>query len=129
MGVAVILLVHFRAVQAEIRAQVNHAHAAVHQAAGIGSGHAMRQRQESHLRARGGNRVHIGIRKLQVGTRNLPETGKHLPQRLSGILAGGSAHQLHSAVIQQDAQQLLSGVATGPDDCNLNLLHDKKDML
>ena len=109
--------------------QVNHAQAPVHQAAGIGSSHAMRQGQKSDLRPSSGNRLHIGIRKLQTGTRNLTETGKNLPQRLPGILAGSSAHQLHPAMVQQDAQQFLPGVATGPDDCNLNLLHDKKGML
>ena len=129
VGVPVILFVHLRAVQTEIRAQVNHAHAPVHQAAGIGSSHAMRQGQKSDLRPSSGNRLHIGIRKLQTGTRNLTETGKNLPQRLPGILAGSSAHQLHPAMVQQDAQQFLPGVATGPDDCNLNLLHDKKGML
>jgi len=32
-------------------------------------------------------------------------------------------------VVKRDAQNSLPVVATGPDDCNLNLLHDKKGML
>lgn len=79
MGISVILFIHIRAIQAEIRTQINHAHATVHQPARIGGGHAMRQGKKRHFRPGGGNGFHIGIRKPQIGTRHLPETGKHLP--------------------------------------------------
>jgi hypothetical protein len=56
----------------------------------------------------------------------MPETREKITQFLPRILAGRSAHQLHTGVAQQNAQKLLASISTGSYNGRFHLFHGRK---
>ena len=116
MVVPVKFLVHRRAPEPEIGAEVNHDAARVEQRHGVFRRDAVRQREKHHIRLL---REQFGVRLGEMQrfcVRVARKFGEHLRERLPGVLARGHGHQFHVGMVQQQPDEFLAGVTGRADD-------------
>ena len=116
MVVGVKVLIHGRALDAEIGAQVNDLAAELEQRHGEFGGDTVRQGQEHDLRLFG-QQFGFGFAEAErLGARMMGEFRKDLRQRLPGVLARGDGGQLGVRMRQQQPDQFLAGVTRRAHD-------------
>ena len=107
---------------AEVRREVDHAHAGVEQRARLVHGDAVRRGEEHDVARR--QRFARGLGELEIDA--AAQVGEHAAHRRAGFLARGDRRQLAPRMLREQAQQLDARVARAADDSSLIVIEKQK---
>ena len=108
-----------RILEPKVSGQIDHPDTGFEQGWGLRHGHAMRGREEHHVATGQCNR--IGRRKFKID--ETAQRGIHLIDAGAGLGSRRNDLQLRTLVGGQQTQQFDTGIASTPDDANLDLVH------
>jgi hypothetical protein len=126
MVVRVKFLVHLRAPEPEIGAEVNHDAAALSSGTANSAATPCGSARNTTSACFASSSAFGSVKRSVFGFRMAGKFGEHLRERLPGVLARGHGHQLHVRMVQQQPDEFLAGVTGRADDGDFLRIHFQK---
>src|SRR5581483_7943909 len=120
---AIKVFVNIRVLDPKIRGEIDHPNARFQQRLREFRRSSVRQRQERDLRLGGNDRGRIGADEFQLGKFVSLEPRNHILDGFAGVRARRDAHELHTRMMHQDADQFFARITGGAEHGDVHEVH------